>query len=144
GVPLGIVGAGLVRIANGNALHVGLAKETQHDAKALRANANEAHVDFVAWGNIANAAQYAAGHDRKANGRGGGLSQESPARKVEFALSFRAESIVHFPSCTKITLAQASRLAMNGGWAPNESAEKADCRLSLGAAPGIISVLSFL
>ena len=53
----------------------------QHHAEALRADANEGDIDFVAGRNIARAAQNVAWNDGKADGGSGGLLQKFAARE---------------------------------------------------------------
>src|SRR5260370_4839842 len=52
GVPLRVIGAGFIGIADGNALNVGLAQEAKHNAQALGSDADERNVDLVTEGNI--------------------------------------------------------------------------------------------
>jgi hypothetical protein len=70
-----------VGVANCNALHVGFAQETQHDAESLGANANESDVDLIIGGDVIKAAQDAAWNDGEAGGRSGRLRQEVATRE---------------------------------------------------------------
>ena len=76
GFPLWMVRADLIRITDGDALHLGLAQKAEHDAQALRANADERNVDPIAGWNISCAAQHATRYYREAKRRGGALRQE--------------------------------------------------------------------
>ncbi len=55
-LPLGMVGAAFVCVADGDALHIGFAKEAEHDAQTLRTDSDEGDVDFVARWNVSSAA----------------------------------------------------------------------------------------
>ena len=68
GLPLRIVGAGFVYVADSDTLDVGLFQEMKHNSKTLSANADESKVEFVTGWNVADAAQDVAGNNRKASG----------------------------------------------------------------------------
>src|SRR5690349_10727800 len=63
GVPLRVIRAGFIGIADGDALNVRFAQEVKHDAKTLSANADESDIDFVAGRNVSSAAQHASRND---------------------------------------------------------------------------------
>jgi len=79
-VPLRVIRAGFIGVADGDALNVGFAQKMKHDAQTLSANADESDVDFVAGRNISGAAQHASRNDGKTNSRRGGLRQELAPR----------------------------------------------------------------
>ena len=72
-IPLRVIGAGPVGIADGDALHVGFTQKAQHDAQALRANADKRNIDLVARWNISRAAQHPTRYDGQAHRRRSGL-----------------------------------------------------------------------
>ena len=65
GIPLRIVRAGLVGVANGHALDVRLFQEVQHDAQTLRAHTDEGDVHFIAGRYVAWAAANVPGNNRE-------------------------------------------------------------------------------
>src|SRR6266568_8101312 len=81
GVPLRVIRAALIGIADSDALHVGFAQKVKHDAQTLRADADESNIDLVAGCNIPCAAQHPTRNDRKTNCRCGSLSQELAPRE---------------------------------------------------------------
>src|SRR6266480_2826630 len=72
-IPLRVIGAGPVGIADGDALHVGFTQKAQHDAQTLRANADKRNIDLVARWNISRAAQHATRYDGQAHRRRSGF-----------------------------------------------------------------------
>jgi hypothetical protein len=68
-VPLWVIRADFVGIADSHTLYVGLAQKAKHDAQTLGADADESNVDFIAGRNIFCAAQHATRNDRKTNRR---------------------------------------------------------------------------
>jgi hypothetical protein len=76
GVPLRVIRAGLIRVAYGYSLHVGLAQEVKHDSQALRAHADKSNVDLVAGGHEAGSAQHIARHNGEGHGCTCALPQE--------------------------------------------------------------------
>ena len=60
GLPLRMIGAPFVDIADGDALYVGLAQKMKHDAQALGADADESDVHLVTGRHITRAPEHAA------------------------------------------------------------------------------------
>src|SRR5438067_730352 len=79
-VPLWVVCAGFVGVADSDTLYVGLPQEMKHDAQTLRANSNESNINPLTGSNIACAAQHLARNDGKTNRRRGSLPQKLTAR----------------------------------------------------------------
>ena len=59
-VPLRVIRAGFIAVADSHTLYVGLPQKVKHDAQTLGADANEGNIDLVAWRNISRAAQHPA------------------------------------------------------------------------------------
>ena len=79
-IPLGMIGAAFVDVADGHALHVGLAQKVKHDAQALGADANERNVHLVAGRDIARATEHAARNNGKSERGCGDLSEKFAPR----------------------------------------------------------------
>ena len=77
--PLRVVRTGFVDVADGDSLHVRLFEKMKHHAHALRANADEGEIEFVARRDIAEAAENVARHDGETKAGGGGLREEFAA-----------------------------------------------------------------
>jgi hypothetical protein len=71
----------LIDIADGDALHIGLAEKAEHDAKALRPHADERDIHFVARRNVTHATQHVSRNDRKGDGGTGAPGQERSSRE---------------------------------------------------------------
>jgi hypothetical protein len=84
GVPLRVIRAGFIGIANGNGLNIGFAQEAKHDAEALCADADESDVNLVARWNVPYAAQHATRNDGKTHRGCGSLRQKLAARNWAF------------------------------------------------------------
>src|SRR6266536_328536 len=67
GVPLRVIRAYLIGVADGDTLNVRFAQKVKHDAETLRADSNESNVDLIAGRDMPDAAQHSAWHDRKTN-----------------------------------------------------------------------------
>src|SRR5437764_2046866 len=76
--PLRMIRAGLVHVANGDALHVRLGQKLKHDAEALRADADESYIDFVARRNESRAAEHVTRNDRETRSGGRLLEKLAP------------------------------------------------------------------
>jgi hypothetical protein len=68
-VPLWIIRAEFVGIADSHTLYVVFPQKAKHDAQTLGADANESNVDFIAGRNILCTAKHATRNDRKTNRR---------------------------------------------------------------------------
>ena len=76
--PLRVSGGAFVNVADGYALHIGLAQETKHHPRSLGANSDESQIDFVTRRNVAGSSQYMAGNNAERGGHCRGLCQEIP------------------------------------------------------------------
>jgi len=79
-VPLWVICADFIGVADRHTLYVGLPQKTKHDAQTLGPDSDERNIDLVAGRNIPGAAQHPARNDRKTNRRCGSLPQELAPR----------------------------------------------------------------
>jgi hypothetical protein len=72
-IPLWMIRADLIGVANSDILNVRLAQKVKHDPEALGTDADESNIDLVARRNIPHTAQHPTRNDRKTNRRCGTL-----------------------------------------------------------------------
>ena len=76
-------------------MHVGFFEKMKHHAHALRANADEGEIEFVAWRDIAEAAENVAWNDGETKAGSGALGQEFAARYGIVGGVVRTARILH-------------------------------------------------
>src|SRR5437879_12815635 len=105
GIPLRIVRAGLVGVANRHALDVRFLQEVEHDAQTLRAHTDEGDVDFIAGRDVARAAQNVPGNNGQGQGGAGALLEELAAAEGRDGFCISGLRRFHFRTTARISLA---------------------------------------